>query len=227
MQGLVSDVRRGAPASCHAGARDDADQRVVFERCAPRVSEAVERLRALVGDEGEVTTGEPPASLRRVRGGTRGRRHASRAGGVGSDRGGAHAGAGSACLSEAMALGVDEVEGIRCAVRDPSPRVEDRLVEAVDAARRKAEGRARAAERPLGGIVAVEEQSRDAWTMTCARSSSWAPPRPGRRTAVAPSELSLAASVPWRSRSVRRERDAPTERPDADLEPLYWLTVNW
>jgi hypothetical protein len=28
-----------------------------------------------------------------------------------------------------------------------------------------------AAERPLGGIVAVEEQSRNAWTTTCARSS--------------------------------------------------------
>jgi uncharacterized protein YggE len=56
-------------------------------------------------------------------------------------------------------------------VRDPSPQLEDLLVEAVDAARRKAEGLAQAAERPLGGIVAVEEQSRNAWTTTWARSS--------------------------------------------------------
>jgi hypothetical protein len=62
-------------------------------------------------------------------------------------------------------------------------------------ARRKAEGCAQAAERPLGGIVAVEEQSRDAWATTCARSSLSAPPRPGRRTAVVPSEPSLAASA--------------------------------
>jgi hypothetical protein len=38
-------------------------------------------------------------------------------------------------------------------------KLEDLLVEAVDAARRNAEGFAQAAERPLGGIVAVEEQS--------------------------------------------------------------------
>jgi Protein of unknown function (DUF541) len=103
----------------------DVDQRVVFERRAPRVNEAVECT---------------PALAARV-------------------------------LSEAMALGVDEVEGIRCTVRDPSPQLEDLLVKAVDAARRKAEGLAQAAERPLGGIVAVEEQSRNAWTTTCARSS--------------------------------------------------------
>ena len=56
-----------------------------------------------------------------------------------------------------------EVEGIRYAVREPSPQLEDVLIEAVDAVRRAAEGLAQAAERPLGGIVAVEEQPRDAW----------------------------------------------------------------
>jgi uncharacterized protein YggE len=118
---------------------------------------------ALVGDEGEVTTAE-----------LRVHRHYDE---FEEDEGPArrmHAASGPIAvectpalavrvLSEAMALGVDEVEGIRYAVRDPSPQLEDLLVEAVDAARRKAEGLAQAAERPLGGIVAVEEQSRSAW----------------------------------------------------------------
>src|ERR671914_574958 len=35
----------------------DPDQRVAFERCRPRINEAVAALQGVVGDDGQVTTG--------------------------------------------------------------------------------------------------------------------------------------------------------------------------
>jgi uncharacterized protein YggE len=96
-------------------------------------------------------------------------------------------------ISEAIALGVDEVHGPRYSVRDPSPVLEELLGAAVVAARRKAERLAQAAERSLGGIVAVEERFRGGWEDDGV-SVAGAAAEPAE-VDLRPAELTLAATV--------------------------------
>jgi uncharacterized protein len=170
----------------------DPDQRAAFERCGPRMNEVVARLQALVGGDGQVTTGtlrveryweELPEE-------EHGQRVQAAAGHIAVECTPALA---PPVISEAMALGVDEIDGPQHSVRDPSPVLEELLGEAVAAARRKAERLAQAAERSLGGIVAVEERFRGGWDDDGVRGAAAGagPPEVGLR----PAELTLAATV--------------------------------
>ena len=140
----------------------DADQRAAFERCRPRLNEAVARLHAVVGDEGQVTTGtlrvepywEPSEEHHR------GLRVQEAVGPIAVE---CTAALAERVLTAAVALGLEELQGPRYSVRDPSPVLDELLGEAVAAAQRKAQRLAAAAERSLGRIVAVEEGVRDGW----------------------------------------------------------------
>jgi hypothetical protein len=151
---------------------------------------------ALLGDEGEVTTAELRVD-----------RHSDE---VEEDEGSGrrmHAASGPIAvectlapaargLSEAMALGVDEVEGIRCAARDPSPQTgrppgRGRGRRAAQS-RRLCAGRRAASrrDRRRGGAVNVMRGQRRARDRACRRR--------GDRVVelqLHPSELSLAASL--------------------------------
>lgn len=171
----------------------DADQRAAFERCGPRMNDVVARLRTLVGGDGQVTTGT--LRVERYWEEVAEEEH-------GPD---VHAAAGhiavectpalaAPVVSEAMALGVDEVDGPQHSVRDPSAVLEELLGEAVAAARRKAERLAQAAERSLGGIVAVEESFRGGWDDYGGVHEAAGAAGPPDVT-FRPAELTLAATV--------------------------------
>ena len=170
----------------------DQEQRAAFERCGPRLNELTARLRALIGGDGQVTVGalrvepywEEPAEHER------GRNVQAASGPVAVECMPALA---ARVISEAIALGVDEVHGPRYSVRDPSPVLEELLGAAVVAARRKAERLAQAAERSLGGIVAVEERFRGGWEDDGV-SVAGAAAEPAE-VDLRPAELTLAATV--------------------------------
>ena len=169
----------------------DPDQRAAFERCAPRMNEVVARLRALVGGDGQVTTG----TLRVERYWEEAEEEhgplvQAASGHIAVECTPALA---ARVISEAIALGLDEVHGPRYSVRDPSLVMEELLGTAVAAARRKAECLAQAAQRSLGGIVAVEERFRDGWDDDGGPqvAAAGAPPEVDLR----PAKLTLAATV--------------------------------
>ena len=137
----------------------DGDPGAAFERCVPRLNELMARLSALVGSDGQVTTGyvglhreyEPEEEDPRL----------------------VHAASGEVAvecppalaaqvMSQSAALRADEFS-LRYSVRDPSQVREELLAAAVSTARRKAERLAQAAERSLGAVVGVEERSSDSW----------------------------------------------------------------
>jgi uncharacterized protein YggE len=169
----------------------DADPGAAFERCVPRLNEVVARLSAVVGGDGQVTTGY-----------------------VGVDRDYeledegqrlVHAASGEVAvecppalaaqvMSQSAALKADEFS-LRYSVRDPSRVREELLAVAVSTARRKAERLAQAAERSLGAIVGVEEGSSDSWP---GDHGSVEELRSGLAAAVVelqPADLALAVSV--------------------------------
>ena len=140
----------------------DQDQRAAFARCGPRLNELAARLGDLVGGDGQVTVGplhvEP--YWEELAEDEAGRKVQAASGPVAVECTPALA---ARVISEAMALGVDEVHGPHYSVRDPSAFLEELLGAAIVAARRKAEHLAQAAERSLGGIVGIEERFRDGW----------------------------------------------------------------
>jgi uncharacterized protein len=137
----------------------DADPGAAFERCVPRLNEVVARLSALVGGEGQVTTGYVGVHRDYDVEEDRPRLLHAASGEVTVECPPALA---AQVMSQSAALRADEFS-LRYAVRDPSRVREELLAEAVSTARRKAERLARAAERSLGAVVAVEERSSDSW----------------------------------------------------------------
>jgi uncharacterized protein YggE len=138
----------------------DADPGAAFERCVPRLNEVIARLSALVGGDGQVTTGnvgvhrdyeleeEGPRVV-----------HAA-SGEVAVECPPALA---AQVIAQSAALKADEFS-LRYSVRDPAQVREELLAVAVSTARRKAGRLAQAAERSLGAIVGVEERSTsDIW----------------------------------------------------------------
>jgi uncharacterized protein YggE len=170
----------------------DPDQRAAFERCRPRINEAVARLQAVVGGDGEITTGtlsvepfwEPSTEQEREQ------RVQEVTGPIAVE---CTAALAERVVAEAMALGPDQLHGPRYSVRDPSPVLDELLGEAVAAARRKAQRLAQAAERSLGRVVAVEERWRDGWdgdgfrTLSAGAASS--------EIDLRPAEMVLTATV--------------------------------
>src|SRR3712207_1441163 len=162
----------------------DRDQRAAFERCRPRLNEAVARLQAVVGGDGEITTGtlrverywEESAEHER------GRRVQEASGPIAVE---CTAAVAERVISAAIALGADELHGPRYSVRDPSPVLDELLGVAVAAARRKAQRLAQAAERSLGRIVAVEQRLGDGWDVDGVRglTAGAAPPEVDLRPA--------------------------------------------
>jgi uncharacterized protein len=132
----------------------DADRREAFTRCAARVERTVPPLRAAVGLDGDVMTGE--ASLDR---------HYDEPDDEGPPRYAASCPLTVECapvraadvIAAAVQAGIDELRGPRYWVRQQAPLVEELLGEAVDAARRKAQRIAQAAGRRLGGVIKAEE----------------------------------------------------------------------
>jgi uncharacterized protein YggE len=170
----------------------DADQRAAFERCGPRMNEVVARLRALVGGDGQVTTGT--LRVERYWDECSDEEHGPRVQAASAPIAVECTPALAApVVSAAMALGLDEVHGPRYSLRDPSPILEELLGAAVAAARRKAERLAQAAERSLGAIVAVEERSRDGWDDDGVREAAAA--AAPAEVDLRPAELTLAATV--------------------------------
>jgi len=132
----------------------DADRRQAFERCGSRVESLVPVLRTAVSDDGEVTTGQVSLD-----------RYFERVDDKGPPRYAASCALAAECsparaadvVAAAVTGGIDELTGPRYSVRNRAPVIEELLDEAVEAARRKAQRLARAAERRLGAVVAMEE----------------------------------------------------------------------
>jgi len=136
----------------------DTDRREAFTRCAVRVERTVPPLRAAVGSDGEVTTGEVSLD-----------RDYDKAQDDGPPRYAATCPLTVECaptraaevIAAAVQGNVDELHGPRYRVRQQAPLIEELLGEAVDAARRKAERIAQAAGRPLGRVIKVQEPASD------------------------------------------------------------------
>jgi uncharacterized protein len=162
----------------------DDDRRAAFRRCGARVNDVVERLRAVVGRDGDVTTGQVSLELdheafERDRAS---RQHAASCL-IDVDCDPARAGD---VVVEAVESGVDRLSGPRYLLRDGGGVTEQLLAEAVAVARRKAERLAAAADGSLGAVVAIEELREDGMAQAAAG---------GRRIDLVPASISVVAAV--------------------------------
>lgn len=171
----------------------DADPRAAYDRCAPRVNAVVRGLAEIVRDAGRVVprtlTVHHEWTEAEQQGGPR--MHAAScpvAVEVAAERVGR-------VLAAAMDLGADAVDGLEYALRDPEPILDELLAEAVEAARHKAERLADAADRPLGGIVAIKEPADERWREAGARGDVRALSAGAEEVGFEPAEIRLVKSV--------------------------------
>jgi uncharacterized protein YggE len=139
----------------------DADQRAAFARCAERIDDLLPRLRDAAGAGATVSTGHVQVAPD----------YDDRS--YGQPRGYATSypvmvqcapAAAARVVAEAVAAGINRLDGPGYWVRDPRLIVDELLAEAFADARRKALRLADAAGRELGAALAVEEGDGHRWS---------------------------------------------------------------